>query len=350
MLTTAKGGVSVKLDDRKFMILRTIIDDYISTAVPVGSRTISRKHGVGFSPATIRNEMSDLEELGYLAQPHTSAGRIPSAKAYRLYVDQLMRVHKLSDEDMRSINNHLNARVGEVEDVIRCAAQALSDATNYTALVIAPHVETLRIKRVQLIPVTEGSALMIIVTNAGLVKDAVVRVPEGIKSELLYGISEMLTEQLSGQTLGQMRAKFAIMFRDLKEHRRLLASVLDVMENRLREDPEEVMVGGSANLLAYPEYADIEKARMFLSVLESHEKLYPLLRQNGSMEFTIRIGPENDLPELSECSLVTAVYRIGMGSTGTLGILGPTRMNYGRVVSVLEFMGKAISSLMPHED
>ncbi len=338
------------LDDRKFMILRTIIDDYISTAVPVGSRTISRKHGVGFSPATIRNEMSDLEELGYLAQPHTSAGRIPSAKAYRLYVDQLMRVHKLSDDDMRRINDHLRTRVGEVEETIRIAAQALSDMTNYTALVVAPHTESLRIKRVQLIPVTEGSALMIIVTSAGLVKDAVVRVPEGMKSDLLFSISEMLTEQLNGLTLGEMRGKFASVFRDLKEHRRLLASVLDVMENRLREEPDKIMVGGSSNLLAYPEYADIEKARTFLSVLESRDKLYPLLRQAGTMEFTIRIGPENDLPELRDCSLVTAVYRVGNHSTGTLGILGPTRMNYGRVISVLEFMGKALSSLMPGDE
>lgn len=332
------------------MILRTIIDDYISTAVPVGSRTISRKHGVGFSPATIRNEMSDLEELGYLAQPHTSAGRIPSAKAYRLYVDQLMRVHKLSDDDMRRINDHLRTRVGEVEETIRIAAQALSDMTNYTALVVAPHTESLRIKRVQLIPVTEGSALMIIVTSAGLVKDAVVRVPEGMKSDLLFSISEMLTEQLNGLTLGEMRGKFASVFRDLKEHRRLLASVLDVMENRLREEPDKIMVGGSSNLLAYPEYADIEKARTFLSVLESRDKLYPLLRQAGTMEFTIRIGPENDLPELRDCSLVTAVYRVGNHSTGTLGILGPTRMNYGRVISVLEFMGKALSSLMPGDE
>jgi heat-inducible transcriptional repressor len=332
------------------MILRTIIDDYISTAVPVGSRTISRKQGVGFSPATIRNEMSDLEELGYLAQPHTSAGRIPSAKAYRLYVDQLMRVHKLSDEDMRRINDHLKTRVGEVEEIIRCAAQALSDMTNYTALVVAPHMESLRIKRVQLIPVTEGSALMIIITNAGIVKDAVVRVPEGVKSDLLYSISEMLTEQLSGLTLGEMRAKFAGVFRGLKEHRRLLASVLDVMENRLREEPDKITVGGSSNLLAFPEYADIEKARSFLSVLESRDKLYPLLRQAGAMEFTIRIGPENDLPELRDCSLVTAVYRIGNHSTGTLGILGPTRMNYGRVISVLKFMGKALSSLIPGDE
>lgn len=340
----------MKLDDRKFMILRTIIDDYISTAVPVGSRTISRKHGVGFSPATIRNEMSDLEELGYLAQPHTSAGRVPSAKAYRLYVDRLMRVHKLSDEDMRLINDHLKVRVGEVEEIIRSAAQALSDATNYTALVVTPHLDTLRIKRVQLIPVTEGNALMIIVTSAGLVKDAVVRVPDNVNSELLYRISEMLTEQLSGLTLGEMRGRFANMFRDLKEHRRLLASVLDVMENRLHEEPEKIMVGGSSNLLAYPEYADVEKARLFLSVLESREKLYPLLRQSGAMEFTIRIGPENDLPELSDCSLVTAVYRIGNNTSGTLGILGPTRMNYGRVISVLEFMGKALTSLLPGDD
>ena len=158
----------MKMDDRKFMILQAIIDDYIMTAVPVGSRTISRKEGVGFSPATIRNEMSDLEELGYLAQPHTSAGRIPSAKAYRLYVDRLMKMVDLSAEETGRIRDHLNRRTAQVEEVIRQAAQALSDVTHYTAVVAGPQMNDVVIRRVQMVPVTDTSALLVIVTSAGL--------------------------------------------------------------------------------------------------------------------------------------------------------------------------------------
>ena len=154
------------MDERKFRILQAIIDDYILTAVPVGSRTISKKYDMGLSSATIRNEMSDLEELGYLDQPHTSAGRIPSLKAYRLYVDQLMKVANLSEEDSRSINDHLNLRTAQTEEVIRSAAKALSDATHYTSVILAPQLNTLRIKRIQFVPVTANTALMILVTTA----------------------------------------------------------------------------------------------------------------------------------------------------------------------------------------
>lgn len=337
----------MKLDDRKFKILQAIIDDYIMTAVPVGSRTISRKSGVGFSPATIRNEMSDLEELGYLDQPHTSAGRIPSVKAYRLYVDRLMKVGELSMEDAARIHSHFDRRVSQVEEVIHRAAQVLSDVTRYTSVVVSPQTDRLSIRRVQLVPVSEGTALLIVVTNAGIVKDSIIRVPEEMSEEHLYRISQMLTEQLADKPLSEVRQQFAEMFRDLTQHRRLLAGVMDVLENQLDDRHDaDVVVGGSANLLSYPEYADIEKARNFLAVLESKDKLYPLLRQGGTMEFTIRIGPENKMPELNECSVITATYRVGDHTTGTLGVIGPTRMNYGRVISVLDYMGKAISDLL----
>ena len=337
----------MRMDERKFMILQAIIDDYIMTAVPVGSRTISRKEGVGFSPATIRNEMSDLEELGYLDQPHTSAGRIPSAKAYRLYVDHLLKVVALGEEEAMRIRSHMNLRAAQVEEVIRRAAQVLSDVTQYTAVAVTPQVETLRIKRVQLVPVTGNTALMIIVTNAGIIKDAVVSVPEGLLPDHLFRLSEMLSEQLCDLSLSQIRQRFAEMFRDLKENRKLLAGILSVLERQIENQNQgSVMVGGSANLLSYPEYADIEKAKSFLSVLESKEKLYPLLMRSSGMEFTIRIGAENDLPELSDCSLVTATYRMNGDVGGTLGIIGPTRMNYGKVLSVLGYMGKAISDIL----
>ncbi len=338
----------MQLDERKYLILQAIIDDYIMTAMPVGSRTISRKSGVGYSPATIRNEMSDLEELGYLDQPHTSAGRVPSNKAYRLYVDHLMKTVKLTNDERERMHDHLLAKSKQVEGVIRSAAGVLSDATKYTSVIVAPKLGTLRIKHVQLVPVAERMALMVIVTNAGIVKDAVISVPEGMDADELYSISRMLTEKLADKPLEAVRQAFAELLRNAEYNRRLLGETLQVIEKRLEAggDASDVIVGGPANMLEYPEYSDVNKARNFLAVLESRDTLRQLLSRDGGMEISIRIGPENQLPALNDCSIVTASYRVGDHSTGTLGIIGPTRMNYNRVISVLEFMGRALSDVL----
>ena len=335
------------LDERKFMILQAIIDDYITTAVPVGSRTISRKSGVGYSPATIRNEMSDLEELGYLAQPHTSAGRVPSYKAYRLYVDQLLNVSKLPLEERERMSSVLTNRTDQIEKLIRQAAAVISDATKYTSVIVSPQLNTLRIRNLQMVPVSDTMALMVIVTNAGIVKDTLIRVPEGVTPDMLYEISRMLTEQLANKPLEDVRQLFAEIIRDMGEHRRLLAEAMQVIEDKLaRTDESDIVIGGGTNMLYYPEYQDVVKAQNFLSVLESREKLKQALSRGNGMEVTIRIGPENGLPELSDCSILTATYQAGDHSTGTLGIIGPTRMNYSRAISVLKYVGMALSELL----
>ena len=337
----------MQLDERKYLILQAIIDDYIMTAMPVGSRTISRKSGVGYSPATIRNEMSDLEELGYLDQPHTSAGRVPSNKAYRLYVDHLMKTVKLTNDERERMHDHLVAKSKQVEGVIRSAAGVLSDATKYTSVIVAPKLGTLRIKHVQLVPVAEKTALMIIVTNAGIVKDAVIRIPGGLSADERYSISRMLTQKLADKPLEAVRQAFSEMLRNAEQSRRLLGETLWVIEKKLEsEDQADVIIGGSANLLGYPEYSDVNKARNFLAVLESKDTLRQLVSRDGGMEITIRIGPENGRPELNDCSIVTASYRVGDHTSGTMGIIGPTRMNYARVVSVMNYMGKANSDML----
>ncbi len=338
------------LDERKFKILKAIIDDYIVTAMPVGSRTISRKSGVGFSPATIRNEMSDLEELGYLAQPHTSAGRVPSDKAYRLYVDQLLASDEISPEEKQRIEEYIRKRSGQVEDIIRAAADVMADVTQYTSVIVAPRIQTLRIKRVQLVPVTEGTALMIVVTSAGIMKDALIQVPNDISSQSLFSLSEMLTRELEGHTLEEVRQIFSRVFRDMSLNRRLLGGVMKVMEEKLTEDaPEDVVVGGTTKLLNYPEYSDIEKAKSFLSIFESKDRLAGMLKKSGGVEISIRIGSENEMEALRNCSLVTATYRVGPHGNGTLGIIGPTRMNYRRVITMMEYMGQVISKMLSEE-
>lgn len=340
----------MKLDERKFLVLQAIIDDYIMTAVPVGSRTISRKAGMTFSPATIRNEMSDLEDLGYLDQPHTSAGRVPSAKAYRLYVDHLMKVGELDELERNLIKSHLDRRASQLEQVVRHAAQAMSEITQYAAVIALPESRESLITRVQLVPLSDATALMVVVVGEQVVKDSVIRIPEGIEPDHLYAISKMLTEQLRGVPLSEVRSRVIDIFSGLTEHRALMAEVINTLELEIEEEGDApLVIGGSTNLLNHPEFNDVGKAKQFLSVLESRDKLYPLLKKTGGLEFTIRIGPENEIPEFNETSVVTATYRMGRSMKGTLGIIGPTRMDYARVVSVLNYMGQLVSDILSGE-
>ncbi len=336
------------MDERKFRILQAIIDDYILTAIPVGSRTISKKYETSLSSATIRNEMSDLEELGYLDQPHVSAGRVPSPKAYRLYVDQLLAQGKILTANPESIRGHFQERARQMEDVIGHAAQVLSSLTHYTALVLSPKGTEMRIRHIQLVPVTGSTALLVIVTDGGIVRDTVIRVGEDMDPETLHSISRMLTERLNGHTLSEARGILAT--EDPGQEQQMLSGLTGLMEAVEKQCAQgKLAVGGTSNILSFPEYNDVEKAKNFLSLLEGKEQLLELLQQSGEMAFTVRIGPETGIPELADCSLVTATYRLGNSRHGTLGVIGPTRMHYGQVFGVLSAMGEQLSRLLGQE-
>lgn len=338
------------MDARKFRILQAIIDDYILTAIPVGSRTISKKYEMGLSSATIRNEMSDLEELGYLDQPHVSAGRIPSAKAYRLYVDQLLQRGMIAADDTDSVCQYFSNRTHQMEDVISHAAQVLSGLTHYTALVTTPKGAELRIRNLQLVPVSSVSALAVIVTDGGIMRDTVVDVGKDMDADTLYAISRMLTEKLSGHTLSEAQNLLKEIQGGMQENRELLAGIMNFMDTAEgKGGKSRLALGGASNILNFPEYNDVEKAKNFLSVLETKDQLVKLLEDHSEMAFTVRIGPETGIPELADCSLVTATYRLGDNTHGTIGVIGPTRMQYGHVFSVLNAMGKQLTELLGKE-
>ena len=333
-----------KIGERKERILRAIIDDYILTALPVGSRTISRKYETSLSSATIRNEMSDLEELGYLAQPHVSAGRVPSAKAYRLYVDELLEEKPLpADEAARA---YFTERVRQMEDVVTSAAQAISEITRYTAVVMLPKQLELRVSCLQLVPMPRGAALLVIVTDTGAIRDTVIHVSESLDADALYAISRMLTERLSGRTLQQVQEMLGAYSRQSGADARVLEGISSLAAQMERQSATDtVTVGGSHNILNYPEYSDVEKARAFLSVLEERDKLMRLVT-GGNDAFNVRIGPETGLPEMVDCSVVSASYRVGAGHRGAIGVIGPTRMPYDRVLSALNAIGGALTELL----
>lgn len=333
-----------RMDARKERILHAIIDDYILTAMPVGSRTISRKYETSLSSATIRNEMSDLEELGYLAQPHVSAGRVPSNKAYRLYVDQLL--DKSSVDEDQAARQYFSSRVRQMEDVITSAAQAISEITRYTAVVMMPKQLELRVSCLQLVPMPRGNALLVIVTDTGAIQDTVIRVSEKLDGDALYAISRSLTERLAGRTLQEVREMLGVYARMMGGDARVLEGVASLAAQMEKQSATDTLtVGGSHNILNYPEYSDVEKARSFLSALEEKERLLGLL-SGSEGAFTVRIGPETGIEEMADCSVVTASYRVGEGHRGAIGVIGPTRMPYEKVLSALSAIGSALSEML----
>ena len=332
------------IDARKERILHAIIDDYIQTALPVGSRTISRKYETSLSSATIRNEMSDLEELGYLAQPHVSAGRVPSVKAYRLYVDDLLE-DRPPQPDTRA-REYFSRRVRQMEDVFTTAAQAISEFTRYTAVVMMPKQTELRVSTLQLVPMPRGAALLVIVTDTGAIRDTVIRVSENLDGDALYAISRTLTEHLAGRTLQEVQEMLGAYSRQMGGDAQVLRGIADLASQMERQSATDTLtVGGSHNILNYPEYSDVEKARAFLSALEEKEKLMALLAESRR-PFAVRIGPETGLPEMADCSVVTASYQVGADHHGAVGVIGPTRMPYGQVLSALSAIGEVLTEML----
>jgi len=338
------------MDARKFRILQAIIDDYILTAIPVGSRTISKRYDMNLSSATIRNEMSDLEELGYLDQPHVSAGRVPSAKAYRLYVDELLRDGKLKTDDVQSIREHFTNRSGKMEDVINRAAQVLSNLTSYTSLVMGPKGAEMIIRNLQLVPISRHSALLVIVTDSGIIRDSVIHVDSELDSDALYAISRMLTERVAGCTLRETQQVLKTVRKEAAEKHGVIDSISRLVAETETSGRAKIAFAGPSNILNFPEYSDIEKARTFLSLLETKDAILSLLEQRQSVAFTVRIGPETGVPELQDCSVVTATYSLDNGTNGTIGVIGPTRMQYGRVLGILGAMGQQLSSLLKEDE
>ena len=335
------------MDQRKLHILRAIVDEYILSAVPVGSKSLSNHHEFQLSSATIRNEMAGLEGLGYLEQPHTSAGRIPSDKAYRLYVDSMLRRARLSAREMAVLQRYCGMRVSGVEAVMKETARSLSEITNYTAIVLMPEMSESRLRHVQLVPLAQGSALVVAVTDAGVARDAVIRIPDDMSVEELEHISRMITQRYYNCTVSTVAERMVVELGEILGGRKsFLESLTGTIDRSAASGAHLVELSGATNILRYPEYRDAEKAKSFLAAVESKNTLYELLKKASEMEFTITIGGENESDALRDCSVVTASYRLGDLALGTFGIIGPTRMHYDKVLTILEYMRASLGEVL----
>jgi heat-inducible transcriptional repressor len=339
----------MQMDERKKRILLAIIQDYIATAEPVGSRTISRKYELGVSPATVRNEMSDLEELGFIEQPHTSAGRIPSDQGYRYYVDCLMEKHQLTEDVQSFVRSGYEAKKQEIGQVINLTSSLLSQMTNYTSLVMGPQMGGTAIKHVQIVPLEAGKVLVVVINQSGIVQNKMLNVSENITYEDLNGISRILNAKLQGQSLEDIkRTLLSEIYFELSKHNEIFNVVMDLMANQsLLKEEERVYLGGTLNILNQPEFRNIEKVKTLLGLLDHEEDLKNLLtstpKENGVI---IKIGGENKMAGIKDCSMITATYHVDDKVVGSIGILGPTRMDYAKVVSVVDFINNNLSEIL----
>ncbi len=334
----------MRMDQRKKEILEAIIKSYIETAEPVGSRTIARKYDLGVSPATIRNEMSDLEELGLIEQPHTSAGRVPSDKGYRYYVDCLMENYQLSPREIAYVRKRYAEKVEQIEQVIERTGRLLSHITNYVALVMGPQVKRNYLKHVRLLTLSPGKALLVIVFQGGLVQHRTVGIPEDISTADLERINNVLYHKLEGYAIQQLREDtLQEIYRELVQEKMVVQKIIDILTSY---SGGEIYLDGTVNILNQPEFRDIEKVRLLLSSLEEESMVRQLLLDNAGTGLTIKIGGENKQQGIDQCSIITATYYIDGEPTGTIGLLGPTRMTYSKAVALVKLVTGNLSNVL----
>ena len=327
------------LDDRKLKILQTIIKTYLETGEPVGSRTISKYTDLNLSSATIRNEMADLEDLGYIIQPHTSAGRIPSDKGYRLYVDMLMED---KEHEITEMQEKMLQKADKMEQLLQQAARVLANSTNYATMVSAPTYNRNKLKFIQLSQVDANQIIAVIVMEGNIIKNKIVAVAEPLDNETMLKLNMLLNTNLNGIAVEDINLG---MIARLKEqpgiHSGVISDVLDAVANTIQLDNDlEIYTSGATNIFKYPELSDKQSAQEIISAFEEKQQLAELVTQTLASDenkgIQVYIGSETPVQTMKDCSVVTATYELGQGMQGTVGIIGPKRMDYENVMKTLK--------------
>ena len=338
----------MELNERKKLILQAIIDEYIGSAEPVGSRVISKRNELGLSSATIRNEMADLEEMGFLIQPHTSAGRIPSDAGYRFYVNSLMHRYKLGVEAIEKLQNELAGRISRLDRAIMRAGYLAARMTDYTTFITAPVSEKTEIKKLDLVPVSDDTLMIIIVTRT--VKSRAIKA--SLTGEQAAEFAKILNLSLAGRTASDINYE---VIRDIEnvcqnklniEYKTIINILNFVYESIGETDDGEIYIENAKSILNYPEYRDVDKAKEIFSFLEDKNNLKKLLSESDSDGVRAKIGKENEPEILKDCSLVTVNYSLDGKASGKIGVIGPKRMNYSQGFSSLDLISQEIDKLI----
>lgn len=341
----------MELSPRKQQILKLIIDDYIHYAEPIGSKTLLSRHDIGVSSATIRNEMAELENLGFLEQPHTSAGRAPTHRGYRFYVDSLMHRPVLEAHEAERFSAVLNEKITSHDRLVEQLSVALSEITGYTVAVLRPEIKKAYLRHIELLPIDTRNAVIVIVTGEGIVKNKLIRMDVPVQPQFIYRLSRILQEKLIGLSMAEISLLRideirAVMSTNHSVLAPVLGFIIEVFEH---EDERDIFLEGASNLFRFPEYQDLVRMQAFYRFLESKRGILSFLSENAP-RIRISIGAENGYEELRDCSTVTGTYRLGSLSSGRIAVIGPTRMDYSKVVGLVDYLTRRLSTILHRED
>ena len=340
------------LDDRKKVILHTIIKTYLETGEPVGSRTISKYTDLNLSSATIRNEMADLEDLGYIMQPHTSAGRIPSDKGYRWYVDQLMEE---KEQEVTEMREQMLQKADKMDQILKQAAKVLAANTNYATMISAPTYNRNKLKFIQLSQLDNNQIIAVIVMEGNIIKNKIVTVDEALDNQNLLKLNMLLNTTLTGMSVEQINlGMIARLKEQAGEHSEVISDVLDAVANTIQVDNDmEIYTSGATNVFKYPELSDSQSAREIINAFEEKQLLHDIVIETLSKEenkgIQVYIGNEAPVQNMKDCSVVTATYELGEGMQGTIGIIGPKRMDYENVMKTLKTLMNELDEIFHKE-
>ena len=338
----------MELQERKMKILQAIIRNYLETGEPVGSRTISKYTDLNLSSATIRNEMSDLEEMGYIVQPHTSAGRIPSDKGYRLYVDTMMEE---KDRELEELKEMMLQREDKMDHLLKQVAKLLAINTNYATMISAPTIHTNKIKFIQLSKVDVNQLLAVVVVEGNVIKNNIIQLSEALDDETLLKLNILLNTHLNGLALEEINlGMITLLKQQAGAHSSIIADVIDAIAASIKaEEDLEIYTSGANNIFKYPELADQQKASEIINTFEEKQMLTELVQDSladeNSTGIQVYIGNETPIQAMKDCSVVTATYELGEGMRGTIGIIGPKRMDYDKVVGTLKTITHQLDAL-----
>ncbi len=339
------------LDDRKRQILRAIVENYIEHAEPVGSRSIAKNTDLNLSAATIRNEMGDLEEMGFLLQPHTSAGRVPSSQGFRFYVDSLMERYRMTAGEIQQLRGAMLHKIRELDKIVKDVSAVFSNYTNLPTFGMLPAMEYAVIKAIKLVAVDSKTLMVILSDSSGLIKNKLLRLKEPVNESMLDEMTRVLNQNLSGYTRSEITLERIIqVVNAVGSNHEILSSVLELVQQAISEiDNHEIFMEGSTNILRFPEYNEITKIKEILEFFDDKQKLESLVTHLPSItdgEVKVFIGDENELPQLKNNSVVLSTYKAGPNLTGVIGVVGPMRMDYAKVVSGVGFFSKQLGKLL----
>ncbi len=336
------------LGERKLTILHAIIKTYLETGEPVGSRTISKYSDLNLSSATIRNEMADLEELGYILQPHTSAGRIPSDKGYRLYVDMLMEE---KEQELNEMQEQMLEKADKMEHLLKQAARVLANNTNYATMVSTPRSSANRIKFIQLSKVDEEQIIAVIVLGGNVIKNKIISMAEPLSNENLLKLNMLLNTTLNGMSIEEINLGLIARLKEQAGiHSEVVGNVFDAVADAIQVDEDmQIYTSGTTNIFKYPELSDKQSAQEIISAFEEKQQLTELVTQTLAQEentgIQVYIGDETPVQNMKDCSVVTATYELGEGMKGTIGIIGPKRMDYEHVLKSLKRLQSELDAI-----